>query len=32
MRGQSAQRALPKRPGLLGDMADGLVLWLGFQL
>ena len=28
----SAQRSLPKRPGLLGDMADGLVLWLGFQL
>ena len=27
-----AQRSLPKRPGLLGDMADGLVLWLGFQL
>ena len=27
-----AQRALPKRPGLIGDMADGLVLWLGFQL
>jgi len=29
---KSAQRALPKRPGLLGDMADGLVLWVGFQL
>jgi len=28
----TAQRSLPKRPGLLGDMADGLVLWLGFQL
>jgi cardiolipin synthase len=28
----SAQRTLPKRPGLFGDMADGLVLWLGFQL
>ncbi|MEP6872792.1 MAG: phospholipase D-like domain-containing protein [Burkholderiales bacterium] len=28
----SAQRTLPKTPGLLGDMADGLVLWLGFQL
>ena len=28
----SAQRSLPKRPGLLGDMVDGLVLWLGFQL
>jgi len=28
----SAQRSLPKRPGLFGDMADGLVLWLGFQL
>jgi cardiolipin synthase len=27
-----AQRSLPKRPGLFGDMADGLVLWLGFQL
>ena len=27
-----AQRSLPKRPGLVGDMADGLVLWLGFQL
>ena len=23
---------LPQRPGLAGDMADGLVLWLGFQL
>ena len=28
----SAQRSLPKRPGLVGDVADGLVLWLGFQL
>ncbi|MEP7296319.1 MAG: phospholipase D-like domain-containing protein [Burkholderiales bacterium] len=28
----AAQRSLPKRPGLVGDMADGLVLWLGFQL
>jgi len=28
----TAQRSLPKRPGLVGDMADGLVLWLGFQL
>ena len=28
----TAQRSLPKRPGLFGDMADGLVLWLGFQL
>ena len=28
----SAQRSLPKRPGLFGDLADGLVLWLGFQL
>jgi cardiolipin synthase A/B len=23
---------LPAHPGLTGDMADGLVLWLGFQL
>ena len=28
----STQRSLPKQPGLFGDMADGLVLWLGFQL
>ena len=28
----SAQRTLPKTPGLIADMADGLVLWLGFQL
>ncbi len=28
----SAQRSLPEQPGLLGDMAEGLVLWLGFQL
>jgi cardiolipin synthase len=28
----TAQRSLPKRPGLVGDMGDGLVLWLGFQL
>ena len=28
----SAQRTLPKRPGLFGDVVDGLVLWLGFQL
>ena len=28
----NAQRSLPKRPGLVGDVADGLVLWLGFQL
>ena len=27
-----AKRYLPARPGLLGDVADGLVLWLGFQL
>jgi cardiolipin synthase A/B len=27
-----ATRYLPARPGLLGDVADGLVLWLGFQL
>ena len=27
-----ATRHLPARPGLLGDVADGLVLWLGFQL
>lgn len=27
-----AQRVAPKKPGLIGDMADGLVLWLGFQL
>jgi cardiolipin synthase len=28
----TAYRTLPKRPGLFGDMADGLVLWVGFQL
>ena len=27
-----AQRSVPRQPGLLGDVADGLVLWLGFQL
>jgi cardiolipin synthase A/B len=27
-----AQRSVPKQPGLVGDVADGLVLWLGFQL
>ena len=27
-----AQRSSPKKPGLVGDVADGLVLWLGFQL
>ena len=27
-----ATRYLPARAGLLGDVADGLVLWLGFQL
>ena len=27
-----AQRSVPKPPGLVGDVADGLVLWLGFQL
>ncbi|HEY4065546.1 MAG TPA: phospholipase D-like domain-containing protein [Burkholderiaceae bacterium] len=28
----TAQRTLPRRPGLFGDLADGLVLSLGFQL
>ena len=28
----ATQRSLPRPPGLVGDMADGLVLWLGFQL
>ena len=28
----SAERFSPKRAGLFGDIADGLVLWLGFQL
>ena len=28
----AAQRSVPKQPGLVGDVADGLVLWLGFQL
>ena len=28
----SAQRTLPRRPGLFGDLADGLILSLGFQL
>ena len=27
-----AQRSIPKPPGFIGDVADGLVLWLGFQL
>ena len=27
-----AARHLPPHPGLWGDLADGLVLWLGFQL
>ena len=27
-----AARHLPQRPGLLVDLADGLVLWMGFQL
>ena len=27
-----AARHLPLRPGLWGDLGDGLVLWLGFQL
>ena len=27
-----AERSAPKRAGLFGDIADGLVLWLGFQL
>jgi len=27
-----AQRSVPKQPGLVGDVADGMVLWLGFQL
>jgi cardiolipin synthase A/B len=28
----AAERSAPKRAGLFGDIADGLVLWLGFQL
>jgi cardiolipin synthase len=28
----SAERFMPKRAGLLADVAEGLVLWLGFQL
>ena len=28
----TARRSIPKRPGLIGDVADGLVLWVGFQL
>ena len=27
-----AQRYTPQQPGFIGDVADGLVLWLGFQL
>ena len=27
-----ALRYAPKQPGFIGDVADGLVLWLGFQL
>jgi len=28
----TSYRVAPKKPGLVGDVADGLVLWLGFQL
>ena len=28
----TALRYAPKQPGFIGDVADGLVLWLGFQL
>jgi cardiolipin synthase A/B len=28
----SAEQVTPKRAGLVADVADGLVLWLGFQL
>lgn len=28
----SASAFMPTRPGLMGDIADGLVLWIGFQL
>ncbi len=28
----SAERLLPRRAGLVADVAEGLVLWLGFQL
>ena len=27
-----AERFMPQRAGLLADVAEGLVLWLGFQL
>ena len=29
---QSAVRCIPKPPGLIADIAEGLVLWAGFQL
>lgn len=29
---QSAQAYTPRHPGLLRDMAEGMVLWVGFQL
>ena len=29
---QSATRYVPKPPGLIADLAEGLVLWAGFQL
>lgn len=29
---RSAQPYVPRRPGLLRDIAEGMVLWLGFQL
>ena len=29
---EGATRCIPGKPGFMGDLVDGLVLWVGFQL